>query len=115
MKGSFFRPLYVMFVCVRVIFVWWSRLFFGLIGMPWSEEARERARRRILESKPWRFGTGPKSRVGKERVSRNALKHGRYAKKWVPEEEKERRRKRRQIREALREFERLAKELKKRG
>ena len=80
--------------------------------MPWSQEARERARRRILESKPWRFSTGPRTREGKERVSRNALKHGRYAEKWVPEEVRERRRRRREFREALREFERLVKELK---
>jgi len=80
--------------------------------MPWSREARERARRRILESKPWRFSTGPRSREGKSRVSRNALKHGRYAKRWVPEEERRRRGRRRETREALREFERLMKELK---
>lgn len=80
--------------------------------MPWSREAREGGRRRILESKPWRFSTGPRSRQGKSRVSMNALKHGRYAKRWVPEEERRRRRRRREFREALREFERLMKELK---
>ena len=49
---------------------------------------------------------------GRERVSRNALKHGRYAEKWVPEEERERRRRRREFHGSLREFEKLVKELK---
>jgi len=79
--------------------------------MPWSEEARERARKRILESKPWRFSTGPRTKEGKEKVSKNALKHGRYAEKWVPEDVRKRRRRRREVRKALSKFERVVKEL----
>lgn len=41
--------------------------------MPWSKEAKERERQRILKTKPWQY---PKSQEGQRRCAANALKHG---------------------------------------
>lgn len=42
----------------------------------WSDERRAAQAERCRANKPWKSSTGPRSEVGKEIVSRNALKHG---------------------------------------
>ena len=40
----------------------------------WTESSKERQRQAINSSKPWESSTGPKSKDGKSRSSRNADK-----------------------------------------
>ncbi|HBR69130.1 MAG TPA: hypothetical protein DEA55_07130 [Rhodospirillaceae bacterium] len=42
----------------------------------WSEERRQKARRRALESRPWEKSTGPRTPGGKENSKMNGLKNG---------------------------------------
>ena len=41
--------------------------------MPWSKEAKEKERQRILKTKPWQYS---KSQGGQRRSAMNAVKHG---------------------------------------
>ena len=45
----------------------------------WTPERRAAQRERMLKNKPWEKSTGPKTREGKVRASRNAWKTGQYA------------------------------------
>lgn len=42
----------------------------------WTEERRQKHRAAIARWAPWKKSTGPKTQLGKERSSQNALKHG---------------------------------------
>lgn len=42
----------------------------------WTPEQRAAQAARIRETKPWEKSTGPRSKAGKKRSSRNAVKHG---------------------------------------
>lgn len=42
----------------------------------WTELEKLKQSQLIRQTKPWRFSTGPKTQVGKERSKMNALKHG---------------------------------------
>lgn len=42
----------------------------------WTQEARQKQREIIIKSKPWEKSTGPKTRIGKETVACNPIKHG---------------------------------------
>lgn len=46
---------------------------------PLSPETLNRLRSLILNRKPWRQSTGPRSAAGKSRCRGNALKHGFYS------------------------------------
>ncbi len=43
----------------------------------WTQEQRDAQAARIRANKPWEKSTGPVTKAGKKRSSRNALKHGR--------------------------------------
>src|SRR5262245_3564617 len=43
----------------------------GLKRRPWTVEDRQRLRIRALETKPWRFSTGPRTAEGKMRATAN--------------------------------------------
>ena len=42
----------------------------------WTEEARRKQSEIQMARKSWRHSTGPKTKAGKKRASRNSLKHG---------------------------------------
>lgn len=42
----------------------------------WTQEQRAAQAARIRANKPWEKSTGPVTKAGKKRSSRNALKHG---------------------------------------
>ncbi|CEG61854.1 conserved protein of unknown function [Legionella micdadei] len=42
----------------------------------WTQEERLIQSQLTKKQKPWKYSTGPKTSEGKERVSRNAYKHG---------------------------------------
>ena len=44
----------------------------------WTESQKERQRELIRNWNPWKHSTGAITPEGKQRVSRNALKHGRF-------------------------------------
>lgn len=41
----------------------------------WTDEQRAAAAERIRKTRPWEKSTGPRTRAGKKRASRNARKH----------------------------------------
>lgn len=43
---------------------------------PWTPERRAAQAARIRALKPWEKSTGPRTKDGKQRASRNAVKHG---------------------------------------
>jgi hypothetical protein len=42
----------------------------------WNDAERENQSRLILERKPYLLSTGPRGKLGKDRVRRNSIKHG---------------------------------------
>lgn len=45
----------------------------------WTDLQREQAATRARIQRPWRYSTGPRTAIGKEKSSRNAYKHGRFS------------------------------------
>ena len=45
----------------------------------WTPEQRAAAAERIRQNKPWEKSTGPRTRAGKKRSSKNAVRHGQDA------------------------------------
>ncbi len=43
---------------------------------PWTPERRAAQAERIRAQKPWEHSTGPRTKSGKKRVSKNAVRHG---------------------------------------
>ncbi len=54
----------------------------SLMSKGWTEERRKQQAERIRQTRPWEKATGPKTEAGKDRVSQNALKHGRYTEEY---------------------------------
>ena len=48
----------------------------ALMAGVWTDERRQAARERALSLRIWEKSTGPKTIEGKERSSKNAMKHG---------------------------------------
>jgi len=48
----------------------------------WTVEKRARMARRIKIFKPWLKSTGPRTALGKKRVSQNAYRHGRASARY---------------------------------
>ncbi len=67
-----------------------------MAGKGWTPERRAAQRKAIHRWRPWEKSTGPKTTEGKDRVARNALKHGSRS--------KEGRRQLKALRDMLREF-----------
>jgi len=51
----------------------------------WSEERRARQAALIREWKPWEKTTGPKSKAGKAKTAKNAMKHGGRSRRLIAE------------------------------
>jgi hypothetical protein len=48
----------------------------------WTSEARAAHSALIRELKPWKKSTGPRTKNGKTKSKRNALKHGTRSEEW---------------------------------
>ena len=49
----------------------------------WTPERRAAHRKMLQDKKPWLKSTGPKTLVGKKRVSMNAQKHGLHSAEFL--------------------------------
>jgi hypothetical protein len=49
----------------------------------WTAARRARQAAAICRWQPWRRSTGPKTEVGKARVTTNALRHGYRSRAWI--------------------------------
>lgn len=48
----------------------------------WTEEQKQKQREAIQQWAPWKKSTGPRTDSGKQKSSRNSLKHGLRSKTW---------------------------------